>query len=173
MKKESRILGISSPNRPMDPVPVVGVIFRGNLWLDGVITSVLNPTKRDYLSGLAMMIIESKQYSQIHAVILAKAQLVANATTNVNLLAAKTHLPVMIIKRKNIRHERFTRLACKPLGPGGPTVSLSRGCTLEFAREVFKVGCAKGRRIPEAVRVANLVASRISPSFVNQKSSNA
>lgn len=159
LKKEIRILGLSASSERTKKVPVVGVVFRGSLWLDGVFTCLLEPGRRDYLSDLARSIRKSKQYSQVHAVILAKKELLPDHHINISALFRKIRLPVILVMRKDDPPEARGRYPISVRGR--PVYVRVQGMSYERAAEVFSVGCAGNHRIPEAVRVADLVASRL------------
>ncbi len=178
LKKEVRILGVSAPPKKMEAIPAIGVIFRGNLWLDGMLTCFLKPNRRDYLSDLARAIIRSKQYSQLRAVILSREQLVPGETLDVTDLADRINLPVIsIIKeprfqiRMNHSGRKRSNLTRYKVGIRGKQVTvLAAKISYEQAKQIFAVSCAKGHRIPEAVRVAELIAKHVSGQvFLHRK----
>lgn len=159
LKKEIRILGLSSSSNRRKKVPVVGVVFRGSSWLDGVFTCILEPGRRDYLSDLARAIMQSRQYSQVHAVILSREDLVAGTRINVSALAHKVSLPVIsLIERSNPRRAKGHYLFAMR---GRPILVRAAGISYARTREVFSIGCAGNHRIPEAVRVADLMTTHL------------
>lgn len=159
LKKEIRILGLSSPSKRTTNVPVVGVVFRGSLWLDGVFTCLLELRHRDYLLDLARAIRQSRQYSQVHAVILSKEELVPCHTINISALSHKIRLPILSVVRKNARCKTKE---CFPIKVKGRIISVRvQGMSQERTQEIFSIGCAGNHRVPEAVRVADLLAKHL------------
>jgi len=139
LKKEIRILGLSSSSERTKKVPVVGVVFRGSLWLDGVFSCLLEPGRRDYLSDLARSIRKSKQYSQVHAVIIAKKELLPGHHINISVLFRKIRLPVILVMRKD--DPREPRGRCPISVRGRPVYVRVQGMSYERAAEVFSIGC--------------------------------
>jgi endonuclease V-like protein UPF0215 family len=169
IKKEARILGLSAPTGKLKQTPVVGVVFRGNLWLDGILVCQIQPDRPDCLSTLVRAIVQSRQYSQIHAVILSREKLVSGIRTDILGLSRKINLPVVSISREtaqqrtnshqNERPSSRSKVEYFSVKVAGASVCLkTAGISPQEAREIFVVACANGRRIPEAVRVADLVA---------------
>ena len=172
LKREIRILGISAPTtvpRKSQSIPTVGVVYRGNLWLDGVFTCLLRPDDRDYLSTLARAIVQSKQYSQIRAAILSREQLIPGTRADITALAHRIKLPALAIaertharsarRREHKRSSKAARYMIKIQGK--PVWVWASGLTQDRAREIFSLGCAEKHNVPEAVRVADLIARQI------------
>lgn len=137
----------------------MGVVFRGSLWLDGVFTCLLELGRRGYLLDLAGAIRQSRQYSQVHAVILSKEELVPGQSMNISALSHKIRLPVISVVRKNVRCKAKD---CFPINVKGRTISVRvQGMGQERTREIFSIGCAGNHRVPEAVRVADLLANHL------------
>lgn len=177
LKKEARILGLSATNRESKLRIFIGVVFRGNLWLDGVLACKLDLSRESYLSDLARTIIKCKQYSQIRAVILSREDIVPGRSTDIGALARKISLPVIAVvprnRPKQPRTIRETGILCK-IKARGKMISLrALGMDCESVAEVFRVGCAPSRSTPEAVRIAELIARQLSNSFSKLESSNA
>ena len=181
LKKEVRILGLSAPTKRKEPIPVIGVIFRGSLWLDGIFTCLLK-RKRGYLSALDKAIIQSKQYSQLRAVILSRKQLIPGEDLDITELASRINLPVLSLIKNH--HTSMTRLNGRParsstvsrysIVVNGKTVwVLAAGVSFDETRQIFAVSCAENYRIPEAVRVADLIARRVSREVLRLESSKA
>lgn len=99
MKKESRILGLSVSEVAGKEIAVIGVVFRGNQWLDGIITCALRSSNPDNVKNLARTITGCKQYSQIRTVILARERFALGTRNDVSALSNIINLPVMAIIR--------------------------------------------------------------------------
>jgi len=172
IKKEARILGLSAPKVKWDKVPVVGIVFRGSLWLDGVLTCWIRKDQGDYISPLARAIRQSKQYSQIRAVILSRADLVPGNHIDIAALADVIGIPVMAIsdEYRSPRKSQKPRRAMKTMHygikiRGRHTWVKATGISYDMVREIFGVSCAEGRSLPEAVRVADVVARSLKSKF--------
>jgi len=162
-KKETRILGVSARQTRARRIPVVGVVFRGSLWLDGVMTCLLDRRSKDQSSILAEVIGRSKQYSQVRAVVLSREPLFADAGIDIAELARMTKRPVMSIIRRTSGFSRQTRRKeFLEVRVAGRLVLLKiAGTDAEVIEKLFAVGCAEGRSIPEAVRVADLITAQV------------
>jgi endonuclease V-like protein UPF0215 family len=169
LKKEIRILGLSSAAERDGRVLILGVVFRGSLWLDGAFTCTLERSQHDYVSALASAIKQSNQYSQLHAIILCEGRGAIRSGLDIRALADKTKLPVIAIVESRLakykwktrsRHERALKL-CTVNMQGKTVHLLTRGLTSEVAREIFMVSCPPGSYVPEAVRVAKLLTEHV------------
>jgi endonuclease V-like protein UPF0215 family len=167
IKREARLLGLAAHKRRRKQIQAIGVVYRGNLWLDSVIASQFSPNQPEYLHGLIEAIIRSKQYSQIQAVILAREDLVAGIRIDISDFSRKISLPVICLigrtaYRKIPGHslKQFSQAERFDLKIAGKVVRVGVvGLKREEAQEIFEVACANGQSIPEAVRVAEIIAS--------------
>jgi endonuclease V-like protein UPF0215 family len=171
IKKETRILGLGVPTGAFKQIPVVGVVFRGSLWLDGVISCKVPTDRPDGLTGLVQAIVRSRQHSQIRTVVLHGQDLSSRTRIDISDLSHKIDVPVISISRRPIhwnkrrpqtkRHTPKLKLDYFPVKTeeGILHVQVS-GLSHEEVRQVFAVGCASGQRIPEALRVAEIVAKQ-------------
>jgi endonuclease V-like protein UPF0215 family len=147
---------------------IVGVVFRGNLWLDGMITWKLEANQVDSLSLFIQKIIHSKQYSQLRVLILSKQLTSRLRGINIVALANSIRLPVIsIVQEKrggpgkaDRGHESRKRGLYKFKAHGAPVFVRVAGIDVFRARQIFEVGRMEPYRIPEAVRVADLIAKR-------------
>jgi endonuclease V-like protein UPF0215 family len=151
---------------------VIGIVFRGSLWFDGILTCQIHPDEPDCLSSLVRAIVRSRQYSQIHAAILSREDLMFGIRIDISDLSRRINLPVISIIRdsahqKNPHHQNEQRSSRSEnnffsIGIAGGLVTVrAAGIGLQEAREIFAVACASGQRIPEAVRVAKIVAKHV------------
>jgi endonuclease V-like protein UPF0215 family len=174
LKREIRILGLGTGPKRESNIPVVGVVFRGSLWLDGAFACLLEGPHRNHASALAKAIMRTKQYSQLHAVILSER---ISHELDVDALGDKTKLAVIAIVRghasKNTRKPHSSgakRLNLYEVVMQKKTVNVQvKGLSSEFVRDVFKASCAPGHHIPEAVRVANLLAEHVPRPLVSNR----
>ncbi len=165
VKKEVRILGLGATAVIKNRTVVIGVVFRGNLWLDGMVATSLDLKKQDHISIVSRLITRSKQYSQLRAVILSK-QLFPNEKIRITDLARSIKLPVIRIIGKTRGSATYSRDMSNgnryDLVVDGKHVSvLATGLSPQGAKEIFSIACATNRKIPEAVRVAGLIAKHV------------
>jgi endonuclease V-like protein UPF0215 family len=176
IKKETRILGLSAVPGRLKRVPMIGIVFRGNLWVDGVLTCQIEPDRPEYLSVLERAIVQSRQYSQIRAVILSREKLTSAIQISVSDLSRRIDLPVIAILAKRPRSAasgqnkpRSTKLKAEQISIeiSGRSMSLNAaGVSGPETQKIFDVACLKGERIPEAVRVASLIAKNLAASNI-------
>jgi hypothetical protein len=180
IKRETRILGLSGAKGKAENILVVGIVFRGNLWLDGVLTCQLKPRHADYLLELVKAILRLRQYSQIHAIILWREELASGNPIDISKLSRETNIPVMSIGGLNVR----TR-ANRPGGNRTETKSNADSFQIQLEEgvvglkavgipyketcEVFGVACAAGEPIPEALRVAQVVVRHLTRHHVHPR----
>jgi len=153
-------------------IPVIGVVFRGHLWLDGIIMCVLRPNQRANLPVLAHAITQSKQYSQIRAVILSPRLLTSRIRIGMAPLANTVGLPVMCVGRRasdRTNRSRDTKRKRSALtnhlririGSKYLSVLITGINDPAKTREILTLACATNSQSPEVVRVAELIADHI------------
>ena len=164
LKKEIRILALAATELRSEQ-RLVGIIFRGSLWLDAILTCSFD-THTDYISDIARTILKARQYSQIRVVI-SRENLLPKGIQDLRQLNLKTHLPTISIikserqsqsttttKSRSTRYLRIQRGRRKVIVQ---TVELDK----EVAREIFLVGCRGNSLIPEPLRFAELVTAAL------------
>lgn len=104
MRSESRILGID--DGPFDKfgkekrVLVVGALFRGGIFLDGLITSDASVDGDDATENIAIMIRKSRFYSQIRAVMMKGIAVGGFNVIDIKKLSKETGIPVIVFMRR-------------------------------------------------------------------------
>lgn len=165
LKKEVRILGLSATRGRRHRTLIVGVVYRGSLWLDGVLTCSLENDERDENSKISSAIRKSKQYSQLHAVILSSQRLLKDRDFDFADLTQRLNLPVIVmVKRTRHRADRSGRSMkdYQSLVVNGRRVSVLASKIGKAAiQDIFNVACARNQQVPEAVRVANLMTEQV------------
>jgi endonuclease V-like protein UPF0215 family len=158
-KREIRILGLALSYLNTE-LQLVGVILRGNQWLDGILVCTIDPNE-DYISEITRTILKSKQYSQIRVVV-SRENLLPKRVRDMRKLSLKTRLP-MILLTQSIGHTT----SAAHIAPQPNRTSIEKGrrkimirtiglnaCT---AREILLIGCRGNLSIPEALRIAELI----------------
>ena len=140
----------------------VGVIFRGNRWLDGIVYNQTAMKRKDLRSSISNTIRHSKQYSQLHAVIVAKQELFSSL--ELAELASNIHIPVIaLLGSKNhpkIQLKARSEVKKYELKVRDQNVAvLAAGIGKEQAEEILAIGSGFAASAPEAVRVAKLVVN--------------
>ena len=122
------------------------------------------------MSGLVSAIVQSRQYSQIHAVILPREVLMSGVRFDISDFSHKINLPVISIARRTLYRKGPTHRKPTPKSrtdsfsikiAGGLVPVKASGISREETREIFDVACVEGQQIPEAVRVAKMVATHV------------
>jgi endonuclease V-like protein UPF0215 family len=146
---------------------VVGVVFRGSLWLDGVISCTLDMNETNQNSTLSRAIKQSKQYSQLHAIIF-KEQLVPGWKVNLADLARRVKLPVITTANRRSSRAPKKVKGARDMQRYEFVINRRRLSVLAVglgraeAKQLFSVGCTSTSGIPEAVRVADLLVQQAS-----------
>ena len=181
IKPEIRVLGID--DGPFTPhqgyAPVVGVVFRGGYWLDGVLSTKVKVDGFDATDKISSMIVDSPHYRQVRVIMLDGVTFGGFNVVNIKKLNALTNLPVIVVTRDkpNFReiHAALRKLprmaerwkAVQNAGQIFEVQTRSRGervymeiCGIREsdARRIVQLTSTRSN-IPEALRVAHLVAS--------------
>jgi endonuclease V-like protein UPF0215 family len=162
LKKETRILGLSATPRLKGGPIVVGAIFRGSSWLDGILTCTLRPERGRETLTLSRAIMRSRQYPQLHAVIISSDQSVLREN-HITELTRRLKLPVILLLKRASVKKRIHPLGGKQydLNINGERLHVSaKGISCQKIQELFNVGCAPDSHVPEAVRVADLITKQ-------------
>ena len=170
IKKEARILGLAAASGRLQQISVIGIVFRGNLWLDGIFTCQIRPEEHDCMAKLVSAIVQSKQYSQIHAVILPREVLVSGVQLDISDFSHRINLPVISIATRHLYRKRPThrnlelksKIDSFSIRQAGGMVPVKvSGISREETREIFAAACVDNQQLPEAVRVAKMVATQV------------
>jgi len=167
LKKEIRILGLSSPRESLFK-PIIGAIFRGSWWLDGIVTYLPPKLTKSNVPRLATALRETKQYSQIQVAIFSREDILEHKFEDYRRLSELVEFPIFAISKRfpsNVAKYEFVRIL---QGKSRTTLWINE-YSAERARDLYILGCRKGQSAPEAVIVAEQVAN----TFRYPKSSNA
>lgn len=161
VKKEIRVLGlVVKLSRADHRLYVVGVVYRGRHWLDGVMRTTANGP--EITEDIVEMIKGSPHHPQIRVVLL-DGDLVCNeATIDPISLSSGASKPVIALNFQTDRsaeHEHVCELALMQEGASIPALSV--GLRSRVAPRVLEVASRSGE-MPEALRVAELVVSALS-----------
>ncbi|MFC1704912.1 DUF99 family protein [Nanoarchaeota archaeon] len=176
-KKEIRVLGID--DAPFDKfkkgdVLVVGTMFRGGQWIDGILSTKITVDGTNSTSKLVKMINKSKFKPQLQCIILDGIAFGGFNIVDIQELNKKTKIPVLVVirrmpdfkkieatlkKLKKASRYKLIEKAGKVHKVGKIYIQIA-GLTLEHAKQILKVTCTHSL-LPEPIRVAHLIASGI------------
>ena len=177
IKREIRVLGIASasPHRKDDAsTHVVGVVYRGNRWLEGVMRVVIRREQSNLTTGIAKMTTKSPHFPQLRVIVLDELVTESGGYIDIKALSKKTRLPTVAVLRKEITErlsktrarnrgefKTFAGLPCRKWRATGNTYFVySAGLREVDLDEILKV-CASREGLPEAARVARIAASSL------------
>lgn len=185
IKREIRVLGVDDgvfvPHVKGSAL-VVGVVFRGGFWLDGVMHTSVEVDGFDSVDKIASMVLASPHYKQLRVIMLDGITFAGFNVVDIRVLNEKTRLPVIAVTREKPDleeiHTALRNLPCSQkrwnafLHAGKMVaVSTTRGnekvymCVAgileEDAAKIMQITSTRSN-IPEPLRVAHLIASGIS-----------
>jgi endonuclease V-like protein UPF0215 family len=178
IKREIRVLGIAFASlhlRNMASIQVVGVVYRGSLWLEGVMRTVISRGRTNLTPDIAKMVVKSPHYPQLRVIVLDKFTTQCGNYIDIKALSRKTRLPVVAVLRRRIPIPRFSETGTGHGGAGKAFARLpytkwrSSGRTYSVyhaglsgidLNELLEV-CASKEGAPEAARVARIAASSL------------
>ena len=150
IKREIRVLGVAAKGSSKN-YTIVGVVYRGNLWLDGVLTTYSN--KADITDTLAQMLVNSPHYGQVRVILLSRENLPTEVSVSAEELSTKTGKPVVLLgdtveptSTWNNGDEKATFLAV--------------GLSIWSAEGILRMSTREGVT-PEALRLAALALSAL------------
>ncbi len=175
VKPEIRTLGVDSGAHEgiMRKIDVVGIVFRGRDWLNGVLRTRIDSDGINSTDRIARMINRSCHRSQIRLIILGNIFLGKSNLIDLHKVSLRTGKPVIaLIKKQDIEKKRtaFNREkldVLKSFGKPLKIMNMSKTFHLYLsglepfqAEEVFKA-TSKVEAIPEPLRVARLMGSAL------------
>lgn len=179
MKKEVRILGIDDSSFSKfedDQVLVIGVVFRGGEYLDGVLSTVVEVDGLDSTEKLIEIINNSRNKDQLQYLMLDGIALGGFNIVDINKLYEETGLPVIVGMRKepdfdsiesalmNLDKADKRKKLVKKAGDVEEFRNIYFQCAGIDSREARKIlkMTVKHGLIPEPIRVAHLIGQGIS-----------
>jgi hypothetical protein len=177
IKKEIRVLGIACaiPHRSNAASHVVGVVYRGNRWLEGVMRTVIPRKQANLAPAIAKMIVKSPHFPQLRVIVLDELITRSGSYLDIEALSRKTKLPVVAVLRRKIPFKRlpkartgrrrvlkaFASVPCRKWRDAGKKYLVhSVGLGDVDLDELLEV-CASRQGLPEAARVARIAASSL------------
>ncbi len=178
IKREIRVLGIACASlhlRNLASIQVVGVVYRGSLWLEGVMRTVISREQTNLTSGIAKMVVKSPHYFQLRVIVVDKFTTKSGNYIDIKALSRKTRLPVVAVLRRKMPIRRFSETGTGDGGAGKAfarlpyTKWMASGITYSVyhaglsgmdLNELLEV-CASREGAPEAARVARIAVSSL------------
>ncbi|KKG18088.1 hypothetical protein EO98_14210 [Methanosarcina sp. 2.H.T.1A.6] len=181
IKPEIRILGIDDSALLNERVMIVGTVFRGGDWIDGVLRSEITRDGLDATEVISTMIKNSRHYGQLRIIMLDGITYGGFNVVDIEELYRETGLPVIVIMRSYpdfekirsaLRHfsdgdvrwdiikkaGKIEKLITKKNGT--PTYIQKTGIGIKSAEKIVRLTSIRSN-IPEPLRVAHLIATGI------------
>lgn len=182
IKPEIRVLGVDDGvfiPHSKGFAPVIGVVFRGGYWLDGVMSTKVEIDGFDATEKIASMITSSPHYRQLRVILLDGVTFAGFNVVDLKRLNDKTGLPVVAVTRDRpdfndirsaLRNLPQSKRRWEAILNAGQIFEVSTrnerekvyveicGLLEEDAREIVKLTSTRSS-VPEALRVAHLIAS--------------
>jgi endonuclease V-like protein UPF0215 family len=160
---------------------VIGVVFRGGFWLDGVMSTKVEVDGCDAVDKISSMIVNSPHYKQLRVIMLDGVTFAGFNVVDIKKLNEKTRLPVIAVTRnkpdfkeiqKALKNLPRSEKRWKAVMNAGEIIEVSTrskdekvymevsGILEEDAWKIVKLTSTRSN-VPEALRVAHLIASGV------------
>ena len=182
IKPEIRVLGVDDGvfiPYTKGMVDVIGVVYRGGYWLDGVMRTEIIIDGMDATEKIASMIKKSPHYDELRVVVLNGITFAGFNVVDINELFKRVDLPVIAVTRDKPNFEEI-RKALKNLPEyerrweaiesAGKIIKVKTrnaekaiymqiaGVSQEDAEKILRSTSTRSN-VPEALRVAHIIAS--------------
>jgi len=185
IKAEIRILGLDDGKfipRSRSMADIIGVVFRGGHWLEGVLRTEVQVDGLDATEKITDMVVKSPHYDQLRVLMLNGITFGGFNVVNIKELNKVTRLSVIALTKEkpdlaNIKAalSKLTNWelrwrAIEDAGPILPVITKAEaepihiqiaGIHEDDAKKIVKMSCTHGS-IPEPVRVAHIIAQAVS-----------
>lgn len=181
IKPEIRILGIDDSSLHSEPVMIVGAMFRGGNWLDGVLRSNITKDGTDATEVIIRMVTGSKHFEQVRVLMFDGVTYAGFNVVDIEAVYEETGIGCIVVMRDcpdldriraalkhlpdpDIRWEMIKRAGeiHKVISREGenPIFIQHCGIELEEARDIVQLTSTHSN-VPEPLRVAHLIATGI------------
>jgi len=184
VKSEIRIIGVDdgafTPHSAED-VRVVGVVFRGGSWFDGILWTTVKVDGLDATEKISNMITNSPHYGQLRVIMLDGITFAGFNVVDIKKLHQSTARPVLAITKnkpclsdvksaiQKIPNSKERLASLKRAGEmmeietrRQTTIFVHRaGTSKEDARKIISISSTRSS-VPEPLRVAHMIASSLS-----------
>jgi endonuclease V-like protein UPF0215 family len=182
IKPEIRVLGIDDGSfvpKTRGTVDIVGVIYRGGNWFEGLMRSKVSIDGLDALEAITFMIKNSPFYGELRIVFLDGLTFAGFNVVDISKLSRMLDLPVVSVVRDKPNLEKIKKaiqnlpdflerwhaienagklIKVKTQKNENPIYIQIAGILLEDAKKIIKKTSTHSN-IPEALRVAHIIAS--------------
>lgn len=185
VKPEIRVLGVDDGifvPHTKDTVDVVGVVYRGGYWLDGVMRTEVEVDGTNATEKIASMITSSPHYDQLRVVMLNGVTFAGFNVVDIKELFKMVGLPIIAVTREKPNFEEIKKALehlpeyekrWKAMENAGKIIGVhTRGAEevmymqvagiLEKDAEKILRSTSTRSNVPEALRVAHIIASGLS-----------
>jgi endonuclease V-like protein UPF0215 family len=183
IKPEIRVLGVDDGvfvPRGKGFALIVGVVFRGGYWLDGVMHTKVRIDGLDATDKITSMVTKSPHYKQLRVILLNGVTFAGFNVVDIKRLNVETKLPVIVVSRqkpnfggirkalKNLPNseERWQAISnadelieTRTRGESKVYMEVA-GIWVDDAKRILQLTSTRSN-IPEALRAAHLIASGI------------
>lgn len=163
---------------------IVGVVFRGGYWLDGVLTTKVEVDGFDSTEKIVSMIVDSPHHKQLRVIMTDGVTFAGFNVLDIRRLYDETGLPVLSVTRekpdlgkihaalRNLPNDEERWRIVQDTGKAVEVPTRNKmgkihmqftGVSMEDARRILLLTSTRSD-VPEALRVAHLIASGISGS---------
>jgi endonuclease V-like protein UPF0215 family len=181
IKREIRILGIDDapfPPHTKNKVILIGTIFRGGTWLDGVLRTYISGDGTDSTSNIIKMVNGSRHKDQIGVIMLDGITFGGFNVVNIKEIFDETGIPVIVVMRKFPNFEKIKKALmrfedCEKrwnfIQEAGTVYKIENvepiyiqihGIDIEDAQKIVGISTTRSA-IPEPVRVAHLIGAGV------------
>lgn len=185
IKPEIRVLGVDDgvfTPHVKGFAPLIGVVFRGGYWLDGVMSTKVEVDGFDSTAKIGAMVVNSPHYKQLRVIMLDGVTFAGFNVVDIKKLNIETGLPVIAVTRekpnfkdirKALKNLPQNEKRWKAVLNAGKILEVSTrnkrekvymevsGILEEDAQKIVKLTSTRSS-VPEPLRVAHLIASGIS-----------
>jgi len=182
IKPEIRVLGIDDCQfvpHTKGTVDIVGVIYRGGYWFEGVMRTIITIDGLDATGKIAEMIESSPYYRELRVVVLDGVTFAGFNVVDISMLSRRIDLPIMSVVREKPDLEEIRRalknlpdfekrwqairnagvlFEVEPRNGENPIYIQTAGILREDAKKIIRKTSTQSN-VPEALRVAHIIAS--------------
>jgi len=187
VKPEIRVLGVDDGvfiPHSKGVATVVGVVYRGGYWLDGAMRTEVKIDGMDATEKIASMITSSPHYDQLRVVMLNGVTFAGFNVVDIKKLFERVHLPVITVTREKPDFDDIRRALrnlseyekrLEAMENAGKIIEVCTrdaeqavyvqiaGISEKDAEKILKSTSTRSN-IPEALRVAHIIASGLTRS---------
>ncbi|MFY9222330.1 MAG: DUF99 family protein [Blastocatellia bacterium] len=155
------------------PVKVLGTVFRGGDFLEGLLSTYIDKDGFDATEKLISMICQSKFYPQLHCILLNGITFGGFNLVDIEILCQETNLPVIAVMRKHpdflaiekaLTNLENSQQRLKLIEKAGQVYQIGhlfcqfKGLSLEETAIILKLSSTHSH-LPEPLRVAHIIGA--------------